>query len=153
MKWIKGLFALAISFIIVAIVAGITSFLVRTDTAWFVNLELPDMPSSIIIELVWTGLYILLATYVVRLCIVSAPKMLFVLTGLQFLGQILCCLFFFRVHFEWISLLLILGITIAAFVQIACTVRYDIMSVWLLLPYVIWLSYLCSLAYLIVMMN
>lgn len=153
MKWIRGLYALTLGFIIVTLVAVIVSIIVTTDSAWFRSLSLPDMPSGLTFELIWLLVYILFAAYIVKLTTMNAPITLYVLTGLQFFGHVLFCVLFFRVHYEWVSLFIIMALTVESFVLITFSMRCDARSVWFLLPYVIWLSYLCSLAYLTVMMN
>ncbi len=153
MKWIKGLYALTVGFVAVTAVAVVVSVLVKTDTAWFTSLNLPDMPGGLTFELVWLVIYILFAAYIVKLTAMNAPVTLYVLTGLQFSGHILFCIMFFRVHYEWVSLLIIMALTVESFVLIILSMHCDARSVWFLLPYVIWLSYLCSLAYLTVIMN
>ena len=153
MKWIRGLYALAIGFFIVTLVAVIVSVSVKTDSAWFTSLNLPDMPSGLTFEFIWLFIYILFAAYIVKLTTMNAPITLYVLTGLQFFGHVLFALMFFRVHYEWVSLFIIMALTVESFVLITFSMRCDVRSVWYLLPYVIWLSYLCSLAYLTVIMN
>ncbi len=80
MKWIKGLYALTVGFVAVTAVAVVVSVLVKTDTAWFTSLNLPDMPGGLTFELVWLVIYILFAAYIVKLTAMNAPVTLYVLT-------------------------------------------------------------------------
>ena len=120
------------------------------DSTWFKSLVLPAVqPPGIVFPIAWTILYTLLA---IAAALVWGTRVRgrWVALGL-FVAQLALNLawapLFFRDHQIFYSLVLLGVIWLAAVITTFAFARVNRVAAWLLVPYLVWLSFAASLNY------
>lgn len=141
-KWKSLLFALALPLA----VGGLAALLTRDQMAAFSQLNQPPLsPPAWLFPVVWTVLYLLmgLASYLVRYSGGDSLSIRRALTvyGIQLAVNFFWSILFFnwKVYFIAFLWLVLLWVLILATMVLFARVRKS--AVWLLLPYLLWVSF------------
>ena len=143
---------LFISLLITLTVGGISGYATANSIGtWYATLNKPPFnPPNWLFGPVWTLLYVLMgiALYLVwRLPASSAQKTALAVFGFQLLLNFLWSFIFFKFHFIGWALLEIIVLWGAILLTIIVFSHLSKTSSWLLLPYLLWVSFASFLNY------
>jgi translocator protein len=133
----------------IATIPNIPTWYAALDKPWF-------SPPNWVFGPVWSLLYLMMgiALYLVwRTPSKQSKRVAFVVFGAQLALNALWSLVFFGLHQPWAAAIII----VCLFVMIALTIReflkFSKVAVWLLLPYIAWVSFAAALNVAIALLN
>lgn len=142
MNLIKLIASLVIVFAAAAIGSAATIPNIET---WYAFLEKPFFnPPNWLFGPVWTLLYTLIAIafYLVWVSKAKGSKnKAFVIFGIQLTLNTLWSIMFFGLHQTWLALLVILGLHLSIFLTIRAFYPFSRVASYLLIPYILWVSF------------
>ncbi|MFH1307978.1 MAG: TspO/MBR family protein [archaeon] len=143
-----------ISFIIVFIVAFIGNIFTSQNTSseWYESIKHPITPPNYIFPIVWTILFILIALSLYFSLLNSGKNQknsVFFSFGSNFIFNILWSLFFFSLKNPLLGLVDIFLVLITIIWMLFITYKIDKKAFWLLVPYLLWVSFASALNLLI----
>ncbi len=143
---------LILSFIIVFLVAFIGSLFTspNTSTDWYESIKPEITPPSLVFPIVWNILFTLISIslYLVLISKNSSKKIYF-LFGINFILNILWSLIFFELRLTQIAFIEIILLLVSTLLLIINTYKINKISSYLLIPYLLWLSFATILNFLI----
>ncbi len=155
-NFLKLIIALALP--LVAGVVG-SAFTVSVITGWYVGLVKPVLnPPSWVFGPVWTVLYLLMgvALWLVWVDMAAAPvarQRALILFTVQLVLNMLWSIIFFGLQSPGWALVDIILLWLAIFVTIITFIKVSKMAAWLLLPYILWVSFAIYLNFSIWILN
>ncbi len=144
---------------IVIVILGTLSGLstVSQIPTWYAELNKPSWnPPSWIFGPMWTTLYILMGVALARIWHLTssqARSTALILFGIQLLLNLIWSPIFFGMHKLGLALIVILILVICIILTIRSFVSLDKVSGWLLVPYLLWVSFASFLNYTIYQLN
>ena len=128
-----------------------------SKNSWYKNLKKPKInPPSIVFPIVWPILYILLGVsslLVFRTKIPKDKKIYFIIFEIQLLLNWLWSIFFFKMNnliLSLVTVFIMIGLTIYL---IILSFKYNKVATYLLIPYILWISFACYLTFYITLKN
>lgn len=124
--------------------------------SWYATLTKPVFsPPNWIFGPVWTILYALMGIYLYKVWVskIKLRSLLLPLFAVQLLLNFLWSLFFFNLHNPLLALIDILALWFLIFVLIAKTSKTSWSIAWLLIPYILWVSFATLLNIAILTLN
>ena len=148
----KRIKILAFSFIIVIIVAFLGSLFTadNTKSQWYESIKPSITPPNFVFPIVWTALFVLIAfSLFFSWTKARKKKKILSLYGINFVLNILWSAFFFSLRQPIIAFidLILLWITILLLIKINW--KNNKKAAWLLVPYLIWVTFAGVLNFLI----
>ncbi|MCP5469838.1 MAG: tryptophan-rich sensory protein [Chlamydiales bacterium] len=129
-------------------------FTATTVNTWYAALKKPDWtPPSWIFAPVWTVLYLTMAVALFMVWRKGAQFGAYFFWFLQLLLNFTWSFFFFSLKSPWLGFIDILLLWIAIFATIVVFAKYSKGAAWLLLPYLLWVSYALTLNFEIIRLN
>lgn len=149
---LKSLLVL-LGFLIVVVGAGGLIGAATAPGEWYAGLNKPFFnPPNWIFAPVWTVLYVAIAVAGWRTWSMARQSMAMKAWGAQLLLNWLWSPTFFVAHLLWPALIVISGVLLAIVTFMVTVRHYDRISVWLMLPYLLWVGFAtllnASIAYL-----
>ena len=155
----KNNLRVAIASVVFAEAVGLigTIFTVQSIPAWYAHLAKPSFsPPNWLFGPVWSILYLLMGIAAYRIWVSPKSVMRTNALGAYFVQLALNALWtplFFGMHAIGLGLLTIVSMHVAIVVTIAWFWRIDRTAAYLLLPYIIWVSYATILNAALLMLN
>lgn len=150
---------LIISLILTIGVGALAGFITAGETsgAWYINLAKPSyQPPSWLFSPVWTTLYILMGIsfyYVWKKPLSRERNIALTVFLAQLLLNFLWSIFFFSLHSPFLALIDIVMMWIAILLTIFSFSKLSKTAAWLLVPYIMWVSFATILTWDIWRMN
>jgi tryptophan-rich sensory protein len=127
------------------------------ENPWFATLAKPALyPPGFVFGIVWTVLYALMGVAIARVFAAPASparSRAALLFAVQLVLNLAWSTLFFKLHLLGPSFALILVILAAALATTFAFARLDRIAAWLLVPYLVWLSFAAGLAFRIWQLN
>lgn len=127
------------------------------ENPWFATLAKPALyPPGFVFGIVWTVLYALMGVAIARVfAALASParSRAALLFAVQLVLNLAWSTLFFKLHLLGPSFALILVILAAALATTFAFARLDRIAAWLLVPYLVWLSFAAGLAFRIWQLN
>ncbi len=153
----KSLPRLLFSILLCELTGFLSSLYVMGEiNSWYATLTKPFFsPPNWIFGPVWTLLYALMGIYLYKVWVskMKLRSLLLPLFALQLLLNFLWSLFFFNLHDPLLALIDILALWFVLFVLIAKTSKTSWSIAWLLIPYILWVSFATLLNIAILTLN
>jgi benzodiazapine receptor len=136
-----------ISLFITLAIGGVATLFTRPEIkGWYITLNKPGFtPPNWLFPVAWTILYILIATaaYLVwkRRDGASVYKTTAIIYSIQLLLNFLWSIVFFGMHQVFGGLIIIVLLLVFIILNIAWFGRFTKTAAWLLVPYLVWVSY------------
>ena len=151
----KKIFKLIISIVLPFLASAIGGFFTASSVStWYVELVKPSFnPPSWIFGPVWTLLYLLMGISLYLVWIKKSDKNAFILFGTQLVLNALWSILFFGLNaplYAFIEIILLWGFI---FATIFYFYKIDKVSAYLLLPYILWVSFAAILNLAIFILN
>ena len=150
----KNIFKLVIS-ILVCQLAGVVGsiFTINSVSGWYLELVKPSFnPPSWIFSPVWITLFLLMGISLYLVWIKKA-KIAMVFFGIQLFFNILWSVLFFGLKSPLLAFIDIIILWIFIFITIIKFYKVSRISVYLLLPYILWVSFAAVLNFFIFILN
>ena len=154
-NWVKLVIALAIP----QLVAAAGAYYTVTGTgSWYQTIDKPSwQPPSWVFGPVWTTLYVLMGIAMFLVWKSNVPEKLkrraTILWGVQLLFNFLWSFLFFGQQQIFVALVEIVILWILILLTIFAFARVSKLAAWLLVPYIIWVSFATILTYTIWQLN
>ncbi len=120
---------------------------------WYEQLQKPTFtPPNWVFEPVWTILYILMGVALFIVWRKQGPMgqnkaASYTWFGIQLLLNVVWSIVFFRLHSIFVGLIIIVVLWLSIAVTIREFSKQATIAAWLLVPYLLWVSYACALNY------
>lgn len=128
-----------------------------SENAWYMALAKPALtPPGWVFPVAWTTLYILLGLAVAMIADARGARgrgVALLLFTLQFAGNLAWTPLFFGAHKVTAALILIVAILALTIVTTFAFARIRTVAAWLLVPYMVWLSFAAMLTFGILRLN
>ncbi len=130
---------------------------VGSDNAWYVALAKPALnPPGWVFPVVWTALYILIGLALAMILNARGARLRWLAVGLfvvQFAFNLLWTPMFFGAHKIGLSVLVILAMLVFSIAATFVFARIRPAAAWLMVPYMVWISFAAVLAFSIGQLN
>jgi translocator protein len=130
-------------------VALIGSLLTKIDS-WYYSIKPSITPPDIVFPIVWTILFFMIALSIYFSWLASdkkRKKKVIVLFGINLVLNVLWSFFYFKMHNVFGAFIVILLLLISILAIISFTWRFSRKASYLLIPYLIWVSFASILNY------
>ncbi len=115
------------------------------DSGWYMALAKPDLnPPGWVFPIVWTGLYILMGVALAMILHARGAKgrgPAIGLFGVQFALNLIWTPLFFGMHRVEAALLVIVAMLVVAIATTVAFSRIRVAAAWLMVPYLVWISF------------
>lgn len=150
-KLIKNPIALLLSFLAVIVISVIGSFF--TDTSgWYESVKPSITPPNFVFPIVWTTLFMLMAV-AIYFAYVNATKTqkqkVIIWFAVNLILNVLWSFLFFGMHLPKLAFINLLLLWLSILIIINLCWKISKISSWLLVPYLLWVSFAGILNYLI----
>ena len=141
------LFPFLISLFITLGIGIIASIFTRPEIkGWYINLSKPSFtPPNWLFPVAWTILYVLIATAAYMVWIRRDKSITYTRASMIYIVQLLLnfswSIVFFGMHEIFAALVIIILLLVTIILNIAWFGRFSKTAAWLLVPYVVWVSY------------
>lgn len=133
------------SLIIVFLVAFIGSIFTRrgTNTEWYESIKPSITPPNYVFPIVWTILFLLIAIslYLAWTKAKNTTIKVAIIFTINFILNILWSLFYFTMKKPAVAFVDLIFLWFSIIVMIAVTYKVDKRAAWLLVPYLLWVSF------------
>jgi translocator protein len=150
----KKIFKLLISLFIPFLASLMGSLFTGSVSSWYVTLIKPSFnPPSWLFGPVWTLLYLLMGISLYLIWIDKYRKTAFIMYGFQLFLNILWSVLFFGLHQPGLAFIEIIILWIAVLITIIHFYKINKVAAYLLIPYILWVSFAVVLNFAIYMLN
>ena len=151
----KKIWKLIISILIPFVASAIGGFFTSTSVStWYVDLIKPSFnPPSWVFGPVWTILYLLMGIALYLVWISKYEKKAFIAFGVQMFLNALWSVLFFGLQNPLFAFIEIIFLWIAILITIVYFYRINKISAYLLIPYILWVSFAAVLNFFIFYLN
>ncbi|MBW2989513.1 tryptophan-rich sensory protein [Candidatus Woesearchaeota archaeon] len=151
----KRIWKLIISVILPFLASAIGGlFTASSVSSWYVTLSKPSFnPPSWVFGPVWTILYLMMGISLYLVWINKYNKKAFIFFGIQLFLNAVWSILFFGLRNPLLALVEIIFLWGFIFITIIYFYRINRMSAYLLLPYILWVSFAAILNYYIFLLN
>lgn len=154
MRHQEKILRIILSVVLSAAALALASAFVDTQSVWYQSLQKPELqPPPLVFGIVWTVLYALIAASLAIVWLKSAPtKTLLLYLGIGVLNALWTLAFFTRQNAAGAVFVLLIIIFMAVSLFLAV---YDISKIaaYLLIPYMVWVTFALYLNYEIAFLN
>ena len=123
------------------IVGSIFSFLTMNNETFEALIKPPLNPPAIIFPIVWTTLYILMAISLYRVTNISDDKSLKIIYIVQLIVNTLWTFLFFGLNLRLLAFIWLILLIVLVIIMIIKFTKVDKVSLYLLLPYLLWILF------------
>ena len=151
----KRIWKFIISILIPLIASFIGAFFtVGSVSTWYITLIKPSFnPPNWVFGPVWTILYLMMGVSLYLVWTRKYHKMAFVFWGLQLFLNILWSVLFFGLRMPLFAFVEIIFLWIAILMTIVYFYRINRLSAYLLIPYILWVSFAAILNFFLYILN
>lgn len=155
MKDLKKNLPYLIGFIILCLLVGfVSSALTSTSSPWFLNLEKPSFyPPGYLFGIVWSILYVMMGISLFLVFLKTKEKKPYTLFGSQLILNFFWTLIFFGMKNILFAIIEILALWILILLTIINFWKYSRTASYLLIPYILWVSFATILTISIYVVN
>jgi len=140
--------AVLVAFVVLTLGVGFTASALTLPSipTWYAALDKPSWtPPNALFGPVWTTLYILMAVAAWRVWVVGGGWLPLTIWGAQLALNFAWSLLFFHLHRIDLALANIVALWLAIVATIVTFARIDRPAAWMLVPYLLWVSYATAL--------
>jgi len=151
----KKIWKLIISLLLPFLVSAVGGFFTSSSVStWYVELQKPSFnPPNWVFGPVWTILYLLMGIALYLVWIKKYDKKAFAAFGVQLFLNMMWSIFFFGMQMPLLAFIEIILLWTAILIAIVYFYRIRKLSAYLLIPYLLWVSFAAVLNFFIFYLN